>query len=297
MGLDNDGTKFLFAARAAGVSFRNTATLGRQNFFPEPAQLQRLLDLEKPGLSAKQFLGDSGGYAEKFLEYLGAEEIVALDNSAYEGAAIVTDLNAPIADTLKSRFSAVIDGGCLEHIFNFPQAIKNSMEMLAVGGHFVGITPANNFCGHGFYQFSPELYFRIFSEANGFLVRAILTKEKDRWFRVVDPEEFGGRVELQNNRATYLFVLARKIEEREIFLRPPQQSDYARKWEGGTAEGGLPSGGASCPANIRALLPPRWKEALRPFAANFSIGHRYACYQELAERAVLRGMFGHDQAP
>ena len=68
MGLDSDGTKFLFAARAAGVSFRNTATLGRQNFFPEPAQLQRLLDLQKPGLSAKEFLADSRGYAEKFLE-------------------------------------------------------------------------------------------------------------------------------------------------------------------------------------------------------------------------------------
>src|SRR6476646_4409841 len=47
MGLDSDGAKFLFAARAAGVSFCNTATLGRQNFFPAPAHLQQLLDLQQ----------------------------------------------------------------------------------------------------------------------------------------------------------------------------------------------------------------------------------------------------------
>jgi hypothetical protein len=88
--------------------------------------------------------------------------VVTLDNSAYEGAAIVIDLNAPLPDALKNRFTAVIDGGCLEHIFNFPQAIKNSMEMLSIGGHFLGITPANNFCGHGFYQFSPGALFSHF---------------------------------------------------------------------------------------------------------------------------------------
>ncbi len=73
MGLDSNGTKFLFAAHASGVSFRQTAMLGRQNFFPEPAQLQRLLDRRQSGLSADKFLADSQSYAEKFLEFLGAE--------------------------------------------------------------------------------------------------------------------------------------------------------------------------------------------------------------------------------
>jgi len=296
MGLDSDGAKFLFAARAAGVSFCNTATLGRQNFFPAPAHLQQLLDLQQPRLSAGEFLATSQGYAEKFLDYLGAEKVVTLDNSAYEGAAIVIDLNAPLPDALKNRFTAVIDGGCLEHIFNFPQAIKNSMEMLSIGGHFLGITPANNFCGHGFYQFSPELYFRIFSEANGFLVRAILTKEKDRWFQVADPEKFGGRVELQNNRPAYLFVLAKKIEEREIFFKAPQQSDYARRWEAGTSEIPLPRDAASFSAKMRTLLPRKWKEALRPFAANLSIRHRYPCYHQIEEASLLRGAFTVDQS-
>jgi hypothetical protein len=35
------------------------------------------------------------------------------------------------------------------------------------------VTPANNQMGHGFYQFSPELFFRVFSQENGYLLRAL----------------------------------------------------------------------------------------------------------------------------
>ncbi len=287
MGLDSTGTTFLFAARAAGVSFRKTATLGRQGFAPEAATFQKLLDSREAGHSAERFLRESGDYAEKLFQFLGAEETVAIDNSAYEGASIVADMNVPIAATLKERFSAIVDGGCLEHVFNFPQAIRNCMDMLSVGGHFVGITPANNFCGHGFYQFSPELFFRVFSPANGFVTRAVLTKENERWYRVIDPEKYGGRVELQNNRPTYLFVLAEKVAQREVFSEPPQQSDYARQWKEGRDH-------ASSRRRdfLRTLLSPKWKDKLRPLAANFSIRHRYPCYQPIAERSLLSGDFG-----
>jgi hypothetical protein len=42
------------------------------------------------------------------------------------------------------------------------------MDLLKVGGTFVASTPANYFMGHGFYQFSPELFFRLFCPENGF---------------------------------------------------------------------------------------------------------------------------------
>ncbi|MBA3961636.1 MAG: hypothetical protein H0X40_07015 [Chthoniobacterales bacterium] len=295
MGLDSNGTKFLFAANAAGASFSNTIMLGRQNFFPDVNELQHLFDLRKSRLSARDFLADSGDYAEKFFAWLGANEVASVDNSSYEGATFVADLNAPFPDTLKDRFTAVFDGGCLEHIFNFPQAIKNCMEMLKVGGHFLGITPANNFCGHGFYQFSPELYFRVFCENNGFKVSAILTKEKDTWFRIMDPEEFGGRVELQNNRATYLFVLAQKIEARAPFLHVPQQSDYARRWKEDASERPTPPASATFLRDkVRAWLPPTWKDKLRPLAATLSIRRRYACYRPINEGALLQGQLGND---
>ena len=40
--------------------------------------------------------------------------------------------------------------------------------MVKLGGHFIGVYPIDNFCGHGFYQFLPELFFRCFSQENGF---------------------------------------------------------------------------------------------------------------------------------
>ena len=290
MGIDNNSTKFLFAAQAAGASFRATATLGRQGFFPEAHELQKLLDSRHAGMSAARFLAESEGHADKLFNFLGAEELVAIDNSDYEGAGIIADMNAPIDPTLKNRFTAIVDGGCLEHVFNFPQAIRNCMEMLALGGHFIGITPANNFCGHGFYQFSPELFFRVFSAENGFAIRAVLTTENKKWFRVIDPEQYGGRVEMQNNRPAYLFVLAKKIEQREIFLQPPQQSDYARQWE---KNSGSPVAGPQPAVHFfRSLLPHGLKEKLRPYAANISIRHRYRCYRPLDEESMLRGDFG-----
>src|SRR5690606_18138908 len=108
-------------------------------------------------------------YADDFLrDALGARELDVMDYSAYEGAAVIHDLNQPVPGALHERFDAVIDGGALEHIFNFPVALSNLMNMTKPGGRVFLFLPANNLCGHGFYQFSPELMFRVFTEANGF---------------------------------------------------------------------------------------------------------------------------------
>ncbi len=48
-----------------------------------------------------------------------------------------------------------------------------------LGGHFISVTFANNFLGHGFHQFSPELYFRVFCPANGFEVESLMLCEAD----------------------------------------------------------------------------------------------------------------------
>src|SRR5437762_12288642 len=95
----------------------------------------------------QQIFERTGGYAEEFLKYLGAKTVHSLDNSDYEGATHVHDMNKPIPGHLKAQYSVVLDGGSLEHIFNFPVAIQNCMEMVQVGGHYLGITPTNNFVG------------------------------------------------------------------------------------------------------------------------------------------------------
>ena len=290
MGIDNNAVKLLFAAQAADVSFRQTLTLGRQNFFPNANTLQDLFGLFRIERDGGAFLAESKGYAEEFFKLLGADEVVAIDRSGYEGAAIVADLNTPIDASLKNRFTAIFDGGCLEHVFNFPQAIRNCMEMLTVGGHFIAVTPANNFCGHGFYQFSPELFFRIFSADNGFAIRAILTKEKENWYRVVDPAEAGRRVELQNTRPTYLFILAQKTTAKDPFTHAPQQSDYRKRWEE-DASGSDLSRASRTGRRLRDFVPLQLKERLRPLYVNLPIRFRSKYYVKIKEARLLSGDF------
>ena len=87
--------------------------------------------------------------------------------------------------------------------------------------------------GHGFYQFSPELYFRAFSEQNGFRIDDVFIyegRETSVWFRVTDPEISQRRAEKVNTKPTYMLVRATKIAEVEVFAKPLLQPDYVTAW-------------------------------------------------------------------
>jgi hypothetical protein len=236
MGFDTNGVRFLLSAKAAGVDFSRAAMIGRQKMHVLPQTLAALLShfghQECLQLATELLQGDR--FAEPFLRLLGAKDIASFDASEYEGATYVHDMNQAIPATHKRKFSVVVDGGTLEHVFNFPVAIRNCMEMIEVDGYYLGITPANNFMGHGFYQFSPELYYRIFSPGNGFITEQILIFEDSpnaQWVRLTDPDVLGKRVEMVNSKPAYLLVQARKIAEADIFSSCPQQSDYASAWK------------------------------------------------------------------
>jgi SAM-dependent methyltransferase len=232
----------------------------------------------------RKILAEQSGFAEPLLRLLGAEHIASLDASPYEGSSVVHDMNVEIPDTLKSSFSAVIDAGTLEHIFDFPRAIKNCLEMVQQDGHLLLITPANNFMGHGFYQFSPELFFRVCSEGNGFeLVRSIFCEvDADaRWYEVVDPAKARRRVELVNSRPAYLMILARKVREVPILAMAPQQSDYTVLWQ----DGGTGRGNRLQPE--RLPLPAR---LLRAIARRLG-----AAYRKLEPSAVAARRLGPDR--
>lgn len=244
MGLDNNATRFLLYAKTQGVNFTKTAMIGRQKLHIDIRSLRKnLIDFGyfTRNDEVKRLLNERDGYAEPFLQMLGAAEIYSFDVNDYEDATNIHDFNLPIDEHLKNRFTVVLDVGSLEHVFNFPMAVKNCMEMVELGGHFLIITPTNNFFGHGFYQFSPELFFRIFNTINGFrLVRMILFEESLRvqWFEVIDPGAVEQRVTLVNTRPTYLAIIAKEVESVPIFITYPQQGYYVSLWESGdnTAE-------------------------------------------------------------
>ena len=107
------------------------------------------------------------------------------------------------------------------------------MEMVRVGGYYLGITPANNFMGHGFYQFSPELFFGIFTRSNGYELDCLIAFEDSpnaEWYLVKSPVSINGRVTLTNSKPVYLLIVAKRIEDIEPFQSMPQQSDYVSTW-------------------------------------------------------------------
>ena len=235
MGLDAKGAEFLLAARELGVSFARSATLGRQRLFLQPSWLRRRLrafGLDLDARTAAEMVKAADGFAEPFLRFLGAERIVSVDASDYERATHVVDLNGTLPPDLEGAFTVVLDAGTLEHVFDFPAAVSNCMRMVEAGGHLLAVTVANNMAGHGFYQFSPELFYRVFSEANGFRVERMLLTEVSsaRWYEVSDPLLVRERVQLRTFRPVYLCVVARRVALGPVLATPPQQSDYVSAW-------------------------------------------------------------------
>lgn len=277
MGLDLNGTKFLLYARNRGVSFTETAMVGRQDLLVSPEVLNERLAAFNFDASAERLLAEGGGYSEPFLRALGAEEIVSFDASDYEGASVVHDFNRPIPEEFKGRFSAVIDGGTLEHVFNYPVAIKNCMEMVRVGGHFLSITPANNHLGHGFYQFSPELFYRIFTPQNGFEIVQMMIYEEALncdWYEVADPDAVKERVVLVNDEPSVLLVIAKKVAEADIFSAPPQQSDYSAVWDSGGTKPGSNGHEAVVGSGASSVAIRGWKYLQRRFSRSFGMLNR-----------------------
>lgn len=212
MGLNYEIAKFLlFAEKKRQVDFGRTLTLGRQALFLPQRHLSRLLRRfgHDPAL-ASSIIANGG---DALFKAVGARSLEALDISAYEGAGIIQDLNKPIPDVLCERYTCVFDGGVLHYIFNIPQAIENCMRMIAPGGWFLSATMANNACGHGLYQFSPALFYAVFSAQNGFQDTEVFLAEEygwGRWYKIDNPRHARSDFHFANRRLTHMFVLSRR---------------------------------------------------------------------------------------
>jgi hypothetical protein len=238
MGILRADMEILLDLHGRGCSFRRSATLGRNWILVSPREQAKLLARSRvPVAVAKGYLGQNHEYADAFFRLLGCEDLDAIDYSDYEGAQVIQDLNVPIPEELKERYDLVYDGGTLEHIFNFPTALRNAMEMVRLGGTLVTSGPGNNQCGHGFYQLSPELYFRVFTPENGYMINAVYAIESFRGivqgsrYRVSDPAKIGTRVGLDAGYPIQFVAVANRFERKPIFASTPYQSDYVAKWD------------------------------------------------------------------
>lgn len=240
MGINSAFASLLVRAREAGAVFGSTATIGRQSLtVPVDVLAAQAVRLKLAPPDWPAFARD--GFAEDFFrQILGATEVTSFDNSPYQGATVVHDFNRPIPASFHQRFDTVVDGGSLEHIFDVKQALENYINMTRAGGLIFINTPANNLCGHGFYQFSPDFFYRVFDESNGFKVenltlietplKVVEVSAQQRCYRTADPARLRQRILLINDRPVTIHVQARRLDDRAPFHEAPQQSDSQFKW-------------------------------------------------------------------
>lgn len=241
MGIVYQNLRFLGEAKKQGVSFESTLTIGRQYLFASEKDISRLIAKFPAPSGILKYKDDE--FADRLLrEFLGVKELNSIDYSDYEGATIIHDMNQPLPASLHEKFDAVIDGGSLEHIFDVKTALSNYMSLVKKDGSLFIFTTANNHMGHGFYQFSPELFFNVFREENGFDLREAVLHEHSfpgveldsghSLYKISDPFEVKSRVGLVSRKPAMIMIHAVRNEIKPFFARSPVQSDYQARHKG-----------------------------------------------------------------
>ena len=123
MGVDIDAAEFLRSEKRRGTAFAHTLTLGHQTVYMSRKRYAQ-------HLSYLQMTLENHEYADDLFRGLGAARVDVMDASPYEGANVIHNLSEEIGASLAEKFDCVFDGGTLEHVFNFPTALKNCMGMV-----------------------------------------------------------------------------------------------------------------------------------------------------------------------
>lgn len=217
MGLDRHAVSFLRYA-ATQSSLGEVATIGRQGLAIGVDDLREIVGLPYEG------------YCEDLLlNHFGASLVDSYDYSGFEGATHLIDLNEPVEP--ERQYDTIIDAGTVEHVYNAAEALRTMTKMCRVGGRIIHVSPANNFCNHGFWQLSPELFFSLYSEGNGFANTEVFLSdlgEKDFWYRLSPPSD-GNWSDATSPRAMFAMTITEKVRDVPRFV--VQQAGYAVSWE------------------------------------------------------------------
>lgn len=221
-------------------------TIGRQEIWETTVQdLQRwaremdfqLKPVTKSFPSDKRFM--RGGYITDnalFLS-LGFNNIDSLDYSDFEQCTITHDLNTDVPAKLHNKYDLIVDAGTSEHVFNLPKVLENYNKMLKVGGRIILSLPSSNFVDHGFYMFSPTLFWDYYSAnqweiKDSLLIRGSRRINEDPWEiynyspGCLDKVSFGGL-----NNGVYGVVFIVKKTDKSISNASVQQGLYLEKWK------------------------------------------------------------------
>jgi hypothetical protein len=261
MGFDNTSLRIHCSLKKRGYSFEKVATLGRQTIYEinenSLKNAANSLGLEMPDEQATEILHGSDGYADGIYRWLGAKTIHSYDYSSYEGATHVWDMNEALPAEMAGGYDFVFDGGTLEHVFNYPSALRETMTLASVGGIFLSATPANSYFGHGFYQLGPDIPFSILNEKNGYETGEALLVEmrrKARFFEILPPSKERGRALASTIWPTLMYFWGTRKSDVPHRLQA-FQPDYVEAWDSGEHSGDKTGGVKTVLRKILSGLP------------------------------------------
>lgn len=209
MGLDLTTAQFCIERN---VRWDRTLTIGRQNWWLSKGESRKI------GCPIDRY--SRTNYSESFFRMMGAMVIESVDLSADEGPTFTADLSIPCALEYRS-YSAICDFGTAEHVADQPVYWENLWGALEPFGHLLVVVPANQLCGRGLYQYSPEFFARM----GGFGLRHVEVVEYG-WNVRRTVFDQSGRFELRTRRPTYVF--AHLVKDRKLPFLLPVQSGNAQ---------------------------------------------------------------------
>ena len=122
------------------------------------------------------------------------------------------------------------------------------------------------------------------SPENGFEIRAVLLHETipgGSWHLVADPEKVGGQsiIRIPSN---VILTIAKRTAIRDIFAKPPQQSDYLVEWAASRIQ-------PRKRALIRRVLGKIKRVTIRVLKRHGQLVYNPQHYRLLSEQQVWRG--------
>lgn len=218
MGIDISVLKHLKYCKSYG-EYNSTVTLGRQEIHTQTSSI----------LDGKIY----GGFCEDMLiDYFGATKVDSIDNSSFENATIIHDMNQIIKNNSDiGKYDTVLDLGTLEHIYNINNSFLNVSKLCNVGGQIIHVLPGDCQCGHGFWQFSPELFFSLYSNKNGYRETEVFSSDVESGeIKKLDAPRDGKRLEIKTYRPIYIMVRT-VLSKKNYSHSTVQQSDYEYVWK------------------------------------------------------------------
>jgi len=225
MGFEVSSTNLLLYALKThpdSTKIRNILTLGRQNIMELP--------------ESQEFVYKKMEYAENYLRFLlPGVHVDSIDFSGYQGSTYVGDLGEQLPthlnESMSKKYDLVIDFGTIEHIYNVPIALFNASTFLNKNGLIIHALVSNNWVNHGFYQFSPDLFYTLYSQKNGYCDTEVflVNCNDDKNFYKVNKTVGSKRATTESTSEAYVLVKS-TIGSAGFSHSKIYQTDWLPKW-------------------------------------------------------------------